>query len=119
MRPARGRAPGDGGPGRHVRRADRGARSDAAEGGGLMLDSLLAYPQAWLGPAWPAVWTLVKIVAIVLPLLLCVAYLTLWERKVIGWIQVRIGPNGVTFFGIPWLGGLHKPIAEGLKLLVK
>ena len=84
-----------------------------------MLDSLIAYPQAWLGPAWPAVWTLVKIVAIVLPLMICVAYLTLWERKLIGWIQVRIGPNRVTFFGIPWLGGLAQPIADGLKLLVK
>jgi NADH-quinone oxidoreductase subunit H len=84
-----------------------------------MLDTLLAYPQAWLGAAWPAVWTLVKIVAIVVPLMLCVAYLTLWERKVIGWIQVRIGPNRVTFFGIPWLGGLAQPIADGLKLLAK
>jgi NADH-quinone oxidoreductase subunit H len=84
-----------------------------------MLDTLIAYPQAWLGPAWPAVWTLVKIVAIVAPLMIAVAYLTLWERKVIGWIQVRIGPNRVTFFGIPWLGGLAQPIADGLKLLVK
>ena len=84
-----------------------------------MLDTLIAYPQAWLGPAWPTVWTLVKIVAIVAPLMICVAYLTLWERKVIGWIQVRIGPNRVTFFGIPWLGGLAQPIADGLKLLVK
>ncbi len=51
--------------------------------------------------------------------MLCVAYLTLWERKLIGWIQVRIGPNRVTFFGIPWLGGLAQPIADGLKLLLK
>jgi len=72
-----------------------------------------------LGPAWPAVWTLVKIAAIVLPLLGCVAYLTLWERKVIGWMQVRLGPNRVTFFGIRWLGGWAQPIADGLKLLVK
>jgi NADH-quinone oxidoreductase subunit H len=84
-----------------------------------MLQTLLAYPQSWLGPVWPAVWTLVKIVAIVLPLLLCVAYLTLAERKVIGYMQVRIGPNRVTFFGIPWLGGWAQPIVDGLKLLVK
>jgi len=84
-----------------------------------MFDALLAYPQAWLGTWWPVVWTLAKIVAIVLPLMICVAYLTLAERKVIGWMQVRIGPNRVTFFGIPWLGGLAQPIADGLKLLVK
>jgi NADH-quinone oxidoreductase subunit H len=84
-----------------------------------MLDSLIAYPQALLGPAWPAVWTLAKIIAIVAPLMIGVAYLTLWERKLIGWMQVRIGPNRVTFFGIPWLGGLAQPIADGLKLLVK
>ncbi len=62
---------------------------------------------------------LILIVCIVLPLLVAVAYLTLWERKVIGWMQVRIGPNRVTFFGIGWLGGIAQPIADGLKLLVK
>ena len=66
-----------------------------------------------------AVKTLLLIVCIVLPLLLGVAYLTLWERKLIGWMQIRLGPNRTTFFGIPWLGGLAQPIADGLKLLVK
>src|SRR5688572_8049166 len=80
---------------------------------------LLGNLEQFFGPTWPAVWTMAKIVAIVLPLLLAVAYLTLWERKVIGWIQVRIGPNRVTFFGIPWLGGWAQPIADGLKLLLK
>ena len=84
-----------------------------------MLDTLLAYPQALLGPLWPVVWTLVKIMLIVAPLMLCVAYLTLWERKLIGYMQIRIGPNRVTFFGIRWLGGWAQPIADGLKLLVK
>jgi NADH-quinone oxidoreductase subunit H len=65
------------------------------------------------GPTWPVVWTVAKIAAIVAPLLLAVAYLTLWERKVIGWIQVRIGPNRVGF------RGLLQPIADGLKLLLK
>src|SRR5512134_4136053 len=79
----------------------------------------LAYFEQMLGPAWPAVWTLLKIVLIVLPLLACVAYLTLLERKVIGWMQVRVGPNRVTFFGIRALCGLAQPIADALKLLCK
>ncbi len=57
--------------------------------------------------------TLLLILSIVVPLLLSVAYLTLWERKLIGWIQVRIGPNRVG------PKGLLQPIADGLKLLVK
>jgi NADH-quinone oxidoreductase subunit H len=76
------------------------------------------------GPVWwPYVITFSKtlglIIAIVVPLLLGVAYLTLAERKVIGYMQVRLGPNRVTFFGIPWLGGWAQPIADALKLLVK
>ncbi len=67
-----------------------------------------------LGPiAWPIVWNLIKIIVIVLPLMGAVAYLTLWERKLIGWIQIRIGPNRVGPFG------LLQPIADGLKLLLK
>ncbi|HSS46963.1 MAG TPA: NADH-quinone oxidoreductase subunit NuoH [Burkholderiales bacterium] len=76
------------------------------------------------GPVWwPYVITFSKtlglIIAIVVPLLLSVAYLTLAERKVIGYMQVRLGPNRVTFFGIPWLGGWAQPIADALKLLTK
>src|SRR5712672_514638 len=51
------------------------------------------------------------IVAILVPLMLCVAYLTLWERKLIGWI--RIGPNRVGPMG------LLQPVADGIKLLMK
>lgn len=69
--------------------------------------------QNLLGPAWPVVWTLVKIIAIVLPLMGGVAYLTLAERKVIGFMQVRIGPNRVGYYG------LLQPLADGIKLLMK
>lgn len=54
-----------------------------------------------------------KIVAVVLPLMICVAYLTLWERKGIGYTQIRIGPNRVG------PGGLLQPIADAVKLIFK
>ncbi len=56
---------------------------------------------------------LLKIVAILAPLLLAVAYLTFAERKIIGYMQVRIGPNRVGPKG--WL----QPIADAMKLMFK
>ena len=67
----------------------------------------------WTAVTWPVIWALVKIVVLVLPLMGAVAYLTLWERKFLGWMQVRLGPNRVG----PW--GLLQPIADALKLLGK
>ncbi len=67
----------------------------------------------FFGPAWTTVWTLLKIVAIAIPLILGVAYLTLAERKIIGWMQVRIGPNRVGPLG------LLQPFADVFKLIFK
>ena len=62
--------------------------------------------------------TLVKIASILVPVLLTVAYITYAERKVIGFIQGRIGPNRVGFFGFS-LWGLGQPIADAVKLIFK
>jgi NADH-quinone oxidoreductase subunit H len=83
-----------------------------------MLESFASFTSARFGPEWgPAIYALVVnlafIVAIVAPLMGAVAYLTLWERKLIGWIQIRIGPNRVGPLG------LLQPVADGLKLLMK
>ena len=78
-----------------------------------LLSQFTATGESMLGPWWPIAWNLIKIVAIVLPLMGCVAYLTLWERKMIGWMHVRLGPNRVG------PAGLLQPIADALKLLLK
>jgi hypothetical protein len=66
-----------------------------------MIDALYQAGLHWFGAAWwqdaawPVLWALLGIVAVLLPLLGAVAYLTLWERRFLGWMQVRVGPNRV------------------------
>src|SRR5659263_93825 len=84
-----------------------------------MIDAIFAFGQGlfdapwWSAIGWPVIWALIKIVVLVLPLMGAVAYLTLWERKFLGWMQVRVGPNRVGPLG------LLQPIADAWKLLGK
>jgi len=84
-----------------------------------MIDSIFGFGQGlidahwWTAGGWPVIWALVKIVCVLAPLMGAVAYATLWERKLLGFIQVRHGPNRVGPFG------LLQPIADAVKLLTK
>ncbi|MDR3159623.1 MAG: NADH-quinone oxidoreductase subunit NuoH [Zoogloeaceae bacterium] len=78
------------------------------------METLTAFGTELLGPTlWLVCWTFLKIILIVAPLMAGVAYLTYAERRVIGAMQVRIGPNRVGPLG------LLQPVADGLKLLMK
>jgi NADH-quinone oxidoreductase subunit H len=84
-----------------------------------VIDTIFALGQGlldvpwWSGIVWPVVWALVKIVLVLMLVMGAVTYTTLYERKLLGWAQIRLGPNRVG----PW--GLLQPIADALKLMTK
>ena len=82
----------------------------------------LSSPNGWaaLGPQLQAVLLVtVQIVAVLVAIVIAVAMLTLMERKVIGYMQLRRGPNRVRIFGLPILRGVAQPFADVIKLLLK
>jgi NADH-quinone oxidoreductase subunit H len=79
-----------------------------------MFEPLHQAATALLGPGlWLVIWSLIKIIVLVAPLMGLVAYLTLWERIGIAWTQIRPGPNRVG------PKGLLTPIADAVKLIFK
>jgi NADH-quinone oxidoreductase subunit H len=79
-----------------------------------VIEQINTFGSGLFGPTlWLVIWSLIKIVAVVLPLMICVAYLTLWERVGIGFTQIRLGPNRVG------PRGLLQPIADAVKLIFK
>jgi NADH-quinone oxidoreductase subunit H len=78
---------------------------------------LIAWWESLPGFIQAAILSTGWILAVTVVLILCVAYLTLWERKVIGWMQLRKGPNRVAIFG--FFPGWGQPFADVVKLLIK
>ena len=82
---------------------------------------------AWLIGLWAAtpeylhlpIIKAVEIILVMLAVVISVALLTYAERKVIGWMQDRHGPNQIKIFGLPILKGVAQPFADVIKLLLK
>jgi NADH-quinone oxidoreductase subunit H len=68
---------------------------------------------------WDFAVLVAQILGVTIAVILSVALMTLAERKVIGWIQVRHGPNQIRIFGLPFLKGVAQPFADVIKLLMK
>ncbi len=69
--------------------------------------------ELWTGYFWPTLQVVFKILLLVVPLIVCMAMLTYFERKVVAWMQLRKGPNVVGPFG------LLQAFADGVKLIFK
>jgi NADH-quinone oxidoreductase subunit H len=83
------------------------------------MNTLLSYWNGMPHELQGLVITTAEIVAVMVAVILSVAFLTLAERKVIGWMQVRFGPNQIRIFGLPILKGWAQPFADVIKLLMK
>jgi NADH-quinone oxidoreductase subunit H len=81
----------------------------------FVMNLFAGFPPAWQGPIESGLMVTVVLLSIVV----AVAMLTLAERKVIGYMQLRRGPNRITLFGLPVLRGLAQPFADVIKLLLK
>jgi NADH-quinone oxidoreductase subunit H len=77
------------------------------------LDSAIAIWQSLPEMLRFVIVVLLKIVAVLIPLILSVAYFTYWERKILAWMHVRVGPNRVGW------QGLLQPFADVIKMLLK
>jgi NADH-quinone oxidoreductase subunit H len=78
-----------------------------------MIDSVLAVWESLPEMLRFVLVVLFKIVVVLLPLILSVAYFTYWERKILAWMHVRMGPNRVGW------KGLLQPFADVIKMLLK